>query len=182
MIDWRPQILKARFIRPSESSPVSAPSSCAVRSYWALHRDPGHSDRVSLYQDGRSSISKMEISYRLARGKRETNKRQPPVPIPQRSLAHLRRWHANGIAHEHFVEWNGKPVKSVKTAFKSATTHAGLSDVSAHTLRQTAGTWLMQLGVSEWQASGVLGMSPETLRRVYGHHHPRVSRRIRHRA
>jgi integrase len=112
------------------------------------------------------------IFYRLARGKRETNKRQPPVPIPQRLLAHLRRWDTKGISREHFVEWNGKPVKSVKTAFKSAAMHAGLKGVSPHTLRHTAATWLMQLGVSEWQASGFLGMSPETLRRVYGHHHP----------
>jgi integrase len=112
------------------------------------------------------------IFYRLARGKHETNKRQTPVPIPQRLLAHLRRWHAKGISRQHFVEWNGRPVKSVKTAFKSATRLAGLNGVSPHTLRHTAATWLMQLGVSEWQASGFLGMSPETLRRVYGHHHP----------
>jgi hypothetical protein len=30
----------------------------------------------------------------------------------------------------------------------------------------------MQLGVGEWQASGFLGMNVETLRNVYGHHHP----------
>jgi hypothetical protein len=30
----------------------------------------------------------------------------------------------------------------------------------------------MQRGVSIWQAAGYLGMSPETLNRVYGHHSP----------
>ena len=44
--------------------------------------------------------------------------------------------------------------------------------VSPHTLRHTAATWLMQRGVSIWQAAGYLGMSPETLDRVYGHHSP----------
>lgn len=56
------------------------------------------------------------IFYRLADGKRETKKRQPPVPIPPRLLAHLRRWKARGIVRRHIVEWNGEPVKSVKTA------------------------------------------------------------------
>ena len=36
------------------------------------------------------------IFYRLAQGKRATNKRQPPVPLPGRLLAHLRRWAAKG--------------------------------------------------------------------------------------
>jgi hypothetical protein len=30
----------------------------------------------------------------------------------------------------------------------------------------------MQRGVSIWEAAGFLGMSPETLTNVYGHHHP----------
>jgi hypothetical protein len=43
------------------------------------------------------------IFYRLAQGQRETAKRQPPIPIPPRLLAHLRRWKTKGIAREHFV-------------------------------------------------------------------------------
>jgi integrase len=71
-----------------------------------------------IAQEGRSFVDLDNgIFYRLARGKQATKKRQPPVPIPTRLLAHLRRWKAKGIAHEHFVEFNGKPVKSVKTAF-----------------------------------------------------------------
>jgi hypothetical protein len=30
----------------------------------------------------------------------------------------------------------------------------------------------MQSGVPIWQAAGFLGMTTETLERVYGHHHP----------
>jgi hypothetical protein len=30
----------------------------------------------------------------------------------------------------------------------------------------------MQRGVPMWDAAGYLGMSRETLERVYGHHHP----------
>ena len=58
------------------------------------------------------------------------------------------------------VEW--KAVKSVKTAFRSAVTLAGLPGrITPHTLRHTAATWLMQLGVGEWQASGFFGMNVE---------------------
>ncbi len=113
------------------------------------------------------------IFYRLASGKRATKKRQPPVPIPPRLLAHLRRWKDRGIANEHFVEWNGKGVSSVKTGFGTAVRLTKLEGrVTPHTLRHTAATWLMQLGVDKWEAAGFLGMSVEMLDRVYGHHHP----------
>src|SRR3954451_5962856 len=97
----------------------------------------------------------------------------PTCALKTRLLAHLRRWHDKGIAKQHFVEFNGQPVKSVKTAFKTAVSLSKLpGKVSPHTLRHTAATWLMQIGVSTWQAAGYLGMSEKTLRDVYGHHHP----------
>jgi Phage integrase family len=46
------------------------------------------------------------------------------------------------------------------------------ADVTPHTLRHTAATWLMRAGVDKWEAAGFLGMSVEMLDRVYGHHHP----------
>jgi integrase len=116
------------------------------------------------------------IFYRLARGIRASNKRQPPAPIPPRLLAHMRRWQRLGLLGSHFIEFNGKPIASVKNAFSRAVQLAGLSTedgkIVPHTLRHTAATWLMQRGVSIWQAAGYLGMSPETLARVYGHHSP----------
>jgi integrase len=116
------------------------------------------------------------IYYRLAQGKEATNKRQPPAPLPTRLLAHLRRWHAKGIAKAYFVEWRGKPVKSVKTGMKSAVRLAKLStedgNITPHTLRHTAATWLMQAGADPWEACGFLGMSHEMLVKTYGHHHP----------
>jgi integrase len=116
------------------------------------------------------------IFNRRAVGKRATTKRQTPVPLPDRLLAHLRRWARLGIAKSHFVEWNGKPVASVKSGFASGVRIAGLDvatgNVTPHTLRHTAATWLMQRGASMWEAAGFLGMSEKTLRDTYGHHHP----------
>jgi integrase len=113
------------------------------------------------------------IFYRLAVGRRATNKRQTPAPVPNRLLSHMRRWVRRGVVTSHFVEWQGTPVKSVKTAFNRAVKLAGLRErVTPHTLRHTAATWLMQRGVPIWQAAGYLGMSAEVLERTYGHHHP----------
>jgi len=130
---------------------------------------------ASPYQDVGHSFVDLEqgIFHRLATGKLPTKKRQSPAPIPPRLLAHMRRWVRRGLVTSHFVEWNGVPVKSVKTAFRHAVILAGLpGKVIPHTLRHTAATWLMQRGVPMWQASGYLGMSVPTLETVYGHHHP----------
>ena len=82
------------------------------------------------------------VFYRLAEGKRATNKRQPPVPIPPRLLAHMRRWTRLGNLKEYFVEWNGTPVQSIKVGFKRAISLSGMpGKVTPHTLRHTAVHW-----------------------------------------
>lgn len=142
------------------------------------------------------------VFFRREPGSRETKKRQPPVRLPTRLVAHIRRWTETDleiktknrgksqnigrkIAHDHVVEWNGRPVSSIKKAFRSACESAGLgwyegegeerrfmTDITPHILRHTAATWLMQAGVDPWEASGFLGMTPEVLMNTYGHHHP----------
>ncbi len=124
--------------------------------------------------EGRSFVDLQKgMFYRLADGKRVTNKRQPPVPLPSNLLAHMRRWVEKKIAKQHFVEWHDKPVKSVTTGFRHAVRLAKLEGgVTPHTLRHTAATWLMEAGVSLWEASRFLGMTQATLEKVYGHHAP----------
>src|ERR1700756_1195887 len=125
-------------------------------------------------EPGRSYVDlERGIFYRKPIGKRATKKRQTPAPIPPRLLAHLRRWRDRKLIATCFVEFNGKPVSSVKKGFKTAVGLAGLAGkVTPHTLRHTAATWLMQRGVPIWEAAGFLGMSPEVLQVTYGHHHP----------
>jgi len=125
-------------------------------------------------EDGRSFVDlDRGIFYRKPIGKRATKKRQTPAPVPPRLLVHLRRWVRRGLISNCFVEFNGKPVASVKKGFKSGVRLAGLSGrVTPHTLRHTAATWLMQRGAPLWEAAGFLGMSVEVLQDNYGHHHP----------
>jgi integrase len=112
------------------------------------------------------------VFYRRAKGAKKTKKQQPPVLIPDRLLAHLRRWSALGISRAAVVEFNGAPVKSVRKAFGRAAVDAGLPDVTPHVLRHTAASWAMQSGADPYRAADFLGMTVETLERVYGHLHP----------
>ena len=113
------------------------------------------------------------VFYRRAIGRRQTKKRQPPVKLPPRLLTHMRRWARRGLARKAVVEWNGKPVESVRKAFRAAVRAAGLGpEVTPHILRHTCATWLMQKGVNLWDAAGFLGMTVQQLEQSYGHHHP----------
>jgi integrase len=113
------------------------------------------------------------VFYRRAVGRRQTKKRQPPVKLPPRLLAHMRRWAVHGLARKTVVEWNGKSVDSVRKGFAAAVEAAGLgADVTPHILRHTCATWLMQGGVNLWDAAGFLGMTVQQLEATYGHHHP----------
>jgi integrase len=111
------------------------------------------------------------VFYRRPQGRQETKKRQPPIPLPPELLGHLRRWKRRG--QRFCVEWNGEPVKAIRKGFAAAARTAGLGpDVTPHTLRHTAATWLMQQGTDAWEAAGYLGMTIEMLSHRYGHHHP----------
>jgi integrase len=117
------------------------------------------------------------VFYRHAIGRRQTKKRQPPVRLPSRLLAHLRRWKRLRLSRKAVIEWNGAPVLSVRKGFEAAIKAAGLSaDVTPHVLRHTCATWLMQKGVELWDVAGFLGMTVQQLEQTYGHHHPDFQR------
>jgi integrase len=111
------------------------------------------------------------VFYRRPHGEAETKKRKPPVRIPPGLLSHMKRWRDRN-RQTYVVEWRRRPVKDVDKAFRKAAAAAGLPDVTPHVLRHSAATWLMQSGVDKWEAAGFLGMTEETLDRVYAHHHP----------
>ena len=105
------------------------------------------------------------VFYRRAIGRRQTKKRQPPVKLPPRLLAHMRRWQQRGLSKKAVVEWNGKPVESVRKGFAAAVRAAGLgAEVTPHILRHTCATWLMQKGVNLSDAAGFLGMTVQQLK------------------
>lgn len=113
-------------------------------------------------------------------GRNQTNKRRPKARIPPKLLGHLRRAYkrrdlnlSEGVLDIGFVvHRDGARLADIKKGFASACARAGLKDVTPHTMRHSRATWGMQGGTSKWELAGFLGMSEETLDRVYGHHHP----------
>ena len=77
---------------------------------------------------------------------------------------HLRRWAALGYNRKtSVVEFNGKPVKSVRKAFARAAAEAELDGVTPHVPGHTAASWAMQAGADPYAAADFLGMTIETL-------------------
>lgn len=139
---------------------------------------------IGLMTGSRSgSILKMEWGWvdlergvMLRRGPDEmeaSNKRKPPVRINPALLRLMRLWKRKDGKVRWVVNYQGDRVRKLRRSFETATKAAGLSGVSAHTLRHTRATWLMQSGtVTPWEAAGSLGMSLKVLESIYAHHHP----------
>lgn len=87
----------------------------------------------------------------------------PMVPLAASALQD-----AKGMARTPYVvEYAGRPVKSVKKAFKSAARRAKLFDVSPHTLRHTAATRLVEHVTMEEAARFIGHKDPRTTRQIY---------------
>lgn len=114
------------------------------------------------------------VWYRRKIGRKETRKRQTPVKIPNRLLAHIRRWNRLAIADDWLVEFYGAKISEVNKGIARAVRLAGLSaGFVPHVIsRHTCATWLMQAGTEIWSAAGFLGMSVKQIEETYGHHHP----------
>ena len=107
------------------------------------------------------------------------NKRSPTSRLGDRILAHLRRWRDRRLMAQFVVEWQGRPVKSIKTAWKAAVRMAGLKgNPTPHSLRHTSVTWLKQRGVSSFDVAGFTGMSEKMVETVYGKHDPDYQRGV----
>ena len=92
-------------------------------------------------------------------GARRTNKRRARIPIPTRLLPHLRRARLRGTELGFVINDNGVRIRDIKRGFASACQRARLNHVTPHVLRHTCATWLMQRGVTLWDAAGFLGMT-----------------------
>ena len=103
-------------------------------------------------------------------GRQRTKKRRarPPIPRPLKTFLRL----AGKRNKKYVIEQGGDRLDNIKKSFKNACELAGLQDVTPHTLRHTATTWLVQKGVPLWEVAGYVGLTAQTIERVYGHHAP----------
>lgn len=124
------------------------------------------------------------VMHRAAEGARKTRKRKPPAVIPNKLLAHLKRWRRldsiAGATIKHVVHWNGEAVSNIHNAWGTARTVAGLPQwVIPHILRHTAITWSMQAGKNVNVVSDFYGVSVKVLETTYWHHSPLYQKEMR---
>ena len=87
-------------------------------------------------------------------GRTQTKKRRPVVKMPPFLQAVL--WARRGEGP--VVAFEGKPVKSVRTAWRQARKRAGLDpSVTLYSWRHTLSRWMRSRGVDKWEVQGQLG-------------------------
>jgi integrase len=106
-----------------------------------------------------------------APGREQSNKRRAEVPINTRAYEALEEA-ARGALTDHVIEWDGKPVGSVKKAIRMAAQRSGVP-CSPHVFRHTAGVWMAQADVPMQKISQFLGhTSTRVTERTYARYSP----------
>ena len=96
------------------------------------------------------------------------NKQCADARIPAPLLPHLAE--AKRAARSPFViEWEGKPVREVKTAWATLCANAGLEDLHIHDLRRSFATIAAQAGVGLDEIANFMNLDRRTLARHYAH-------------
>lgn len=115
------------------------------------------------------------IIYRAGRTEKQTRKRRAAARMPDRLLAHVRRWARLDLAQGPqmaVVRYKGRPITRQQRGWEAVLKAAKLTDVTPHTLKHTAATWLLRAGIDLWDVAGLTSASTKTLEAIYGHHSP----------
>lgn len=127
--------------------------------------------------------------HRAGRAEKQTRKRRNAARMPDRLLAHVRRWARLDLAQgpqAAVIRYKGRPITRQQRGWDAVVVSAGLgrfirradgkevleTDVTPHVLKHTATTWLLQAGLDIWDVSGLTSTTIKTLESVYGHHSP----------
>jgi integrase len=103
---------------------------------------------------------------------RPHKKRRGMPPINDTLMAALSEARASALT-AYVIEWAGQRVRTVEWAFRKAAARAGVPWCTAHTLRHTAATWLVEDGVSLEAVAQFLGhSSPAVTYKVYAKFSP----------
>jgi integrase len=116
-------------------------------------------DRVDL-ETGR-------IDFRLP-DEVETNKRRRTARLTSSCCVPYARLQEDQPQPCHYLP--REPIGLIRKSFLKVAKDAGVKNVSPHTLKHTAITWLLQSGVTPWGVSGLTATSVATITKIYGHH------------
>jgi integrase len=112
-------------------------------------------------------------------GRGVANKRRAMVPIGDNApLYRALRRAQRGARTGHVIEFRGKPVDDIKTAFQAACRRAGIRDCTPHVLKHTSVSWMVQRGLPFSQITKLTGTSSATLDRHYAHLSPALAEEL----
>jgi integrase len=127
----------------------------------------------------RVDFDKGIIDFNTPASKGNRTKRRAVVPMTdavRSALLEAKR----GALTPWVFEFGGQRIRRVVGAFRRAADKAGLSDVSAHTLRHTAGAWMIEAGIDLQVIAQVLGhASTKVTEAVYARLVAETSTRLR---
>jgi integrase len=89
------------------------------------------------------------------RGRRQTKKRRPVVPLNDEALDELKQAY-EGRQSEYVIERGAKRIGNIKKAFQAASKRAGIH-VTPYTLRHTGAVWAAEAGVSMAELAQFMG-------------------------
>lgn len=121
-------------------------------------------DRVVLAPQGNEYIDFGDDVGKKRRGKTPISQ-NPPL------IAALKRAKDSAIT-PYVIEFRGRKAVDVKTALTATCRRAGVPRITAHVLKHTAITWMVQDGATYEEISKLANTSKEIIERVYGHHSP----------
>ena len=109
------------------------------------------------------------VIYLNPRGREQTKKRRPIVPISSTLFPHIERAPAGPL-----VQFRGRPVARISTSWSKAVARAGLGDdVTPMTLRRTMARELRRRGVQPWDVAGIMGHAmDERTTEIYAEYDP----------
>jgi hypothetical protein len=186
---WLTRAEAARFLRAARQHPDRAARKAIIRFFLLAIYTGSRSDAIrslSWYPTPVGGWVDLErgIIHRRGSEEKETNKRRPPLRIPDRLIGSLRRWKDDDhrtladaprgwLPPTRVIHYHGLPVEKQRRAWSWVIERSGLGEgVLNHTLRHTAITWAMLSGIDLYDASRFFGVSTKILEDVYGHHHP----------
>lgn len=138
---------------------------------WLAYRTGGRAGAILELEWARVDFERGQI--RLAREGHNTIKGRATVPMRD-DLAGLLREAKKAALTDRVIEYGGKPVHSVKRAFKAAVERAGLpASTSPHVLRHSAAVHMAESAVSMDEIAQYLGhTSTAVTYRVYARFSP----------
>jgi integrase len=105
------------------------------------------------------------------RGRRQTRKRRPVVPLHDEALDALEEAH-KGRQSEYVIERGAKPIASIKKAFQAASKRSGVH-VTPYMLRHTGAVWAAEAGVSMAELAQFMGHDDDsTTQKHYARYSP----------